>query len=165
MKIKLKNTTTCMNFSCSLKESLEQEANLKWIIQDRGVPCLHLHFITLKKYIRITVSNELQLQRTTQYISLHVRAPTKRLHKEPPPRHYRDALVRFVTCQQCCINRLHARGTGKTSHEPVINAFHMICVHTRQVPNWIVNHEFNHANYTLPVLLASIICSSGKMLN
>jgi len=76
-----------------------------------------------------------------------------------------DKLVGLITCKQGSIHWFHTWWTCEASHKPVINAFHMVCMHAREVAYRITNHEFDHADHTLSVLLAAIICASGKMLN
>jgi len=59
-----------------------------------------------------------------------------------------DKLVGLITCKQGSIHWLHTRWTCEASHKPVINTFHMVCMHAREVAYRITNHEFDHADHT-----------------
>lgn len=59
-----------------------------------------------------------------------------------------DKLVGLITCKQGSIHWFHTWRTCEASHKPVINTFHMVCMHAREVAYSITNHEFDHADHT-----------------
>jgi hypothetical protein len=59
-----------------------------------------------------------------------------------------DKLVGLIARKQGCIHRLHTRRTREASHKPVIDTFHMVRMHAREVAYGITNHEFDHADHT-----------------
>jgi len=59
-----------------------------------------------------------------------------------------DKLVGLITCKQGSIHWFHTWWTCEASHKPVINTFHMVCMHAREVAYSITNHEFDHADHT-----------------
>ena len=58
------------------------------------------------------------------------------------------SLVSFISDEECCVDRLHARGTREGSHEPVIDAVRVVRVHAGQVPDAVANHKFDHTYHT-----------------
>lgn len=83
-----------------------------------------------------------------QHHSCHIAALSTKHHSPHMACAGTDSLVGLVTCKQGCIHWLHAWWTCEASHEPVINTYHVISVHARQVTYCITNHEFDHTDHT-----------------
>ena len=56
--------------------------------------------------------------------------------------------VGFVGGKERRFYGLHARRTCEASHQPVVNTFDVVCVHTWQVTYRVAYHKLYHTNDT-----------------
>ena len=73
--------------------------------------------------------------------------------------------IGLVTGEQSSVDRLHTARACQAAHKPIINATHVVSVHAGEVAQGIAYEKLDHADHTLPGLLAPVIHARGQVLN